>query len=234
MKQKKSVDRHAVPENKLERFMGLVYSLAEPFGVTELPEVYHYVELLGQAIERQIVEASFVGSPKNRKVADRKKFISIFKARYLHLTDLEYPRAITGVDATLMSQVSKMLDDNGLLIDDFLKWLFESFLTENEKFCPPTIKLSCSGFIIEKFLYENKDKIKKRKEEQLEQKSILDLIGRARVLIREFADDEENKENVKKVLINYREGCIILGAFRNEIEVLEKLLRDKKLQQETK
>lgn len=49
MKQDK-VERHPVPEDRLERFMGLVYSMVEPFGVDEVPEVMHYVELLWQAI----------------------------------------------------------------------------------------------------------------------------------------------------------------------------------------
>jgi hypothetical protein len=221
-----NVERHAVPEDRLERFMGLVYSLVEPFGVEEVPEVYHYVELLGQAIERQIVESKFVGVPQHRITADRRKFISIFKNRYLHMTDLEYSRAITGVDGRLVNQLSKILTDNGFEVDEFLTWLFGTFLVENPKFCPPTIKVSCSNFIIEKFLYEHREQIKQRREDSVRQKASLDLIARARVLIRDFSDDEISKKKVIDVLKSYRDGSIMLEQMRVDIEAMEKEMRN--------
>ena len=222
-----NVDRHAVPENRLERFMGLVYSLVEPFGVEEVPEVFHYVELLGQAIERNITESRLTGSPQGRLASDRRKFISIFKNRYLSVTDIEYSRAITGVDGRLINQLNKVLTDNGFEVDEYLTWLFDNFLAENQKFNPPTIKFSCSNFVVEKFLYENKDKIKQRREDKIRKKESLDLISRARVLIR--SGDESIKIKVVEVLKGYRDGCIILEKMRSEIEGMEKELRNSQL-----
>lgn len=224
-----NVDRHAVPEDRLERFMGMVYSLVEPFGIEEVPEVFHYVELLGQAIERQIVESKFAGTPQHRITADRRKFISIFKNRYLSMTDLEYGRAITGVDGRLVNQLSKVLADNGFEVDEYLTWLFSDFLVENPKFCPPTIKMSCSNFVIEKFLYEHREQIKQRREDQIRQKSSLDLIARARVLIRTFAEDEESKKKIIEVLKGYRDGSIMLEQMRVDIEQMEKAVRNSQL-----
>lgn len=221
-----NVERHAVPENRLERFMGLVYSLVEPFGIEEVPEVFHYVELLGQAIERQIVESKFAGSPQNRLAADRRKFITIFKNRYLHLTDMEYSRAITGVDGRLVNQLDKVLTDNGFEVDEYLTWFYDDFLNENPKFMPPTIKLSCSNFVVEKFLFEHREQIKQRKESQIRKKESLDLIGRARVLIRTCANDEEAKKKIIEVLKGYRDGSIILEKMREVIEGLERAVRD--------
>lgn len=220
-----NVERHAVPEDRLERFMGLIYSLVEPFGIDEVPEVYHYVELLGQAIERQIAESKFAGSPLNRTAADRKKFITIFKNRYLHLTDMEYARAITGVDGRLVNQLSKVLTDNGFEVDEYLTWLYGDFLVENPRFCPPSIKFSCSNFVVEKFLYEHKEQIKQRREDQVRKKESLDLIARARVLIRIFADDEGMKKKIIDTLKGYRDGDIMLEKVREEIEGLERAVR---------
>ena len=221
-----NVDRHAVPDDRLERFMGMIYSLVEPFGVSEIPEVYHYVELLGQAIERQIVESKLTGKPASRTTSDRRKYISIFKNRYLHMTDLEYGRAITGVDCKLVNQIGKTLSDNGFEVDEYLAWLFDDFLSDNPKFCPPTIKFSCSSFVVEKFLFENKDKIKQKKDAQIRKKESLDLIGRARVLIRAFDTNEDVKKKIVNVLKDYRDGSIMIEKMRSEIEILERSVRE--------
>jgi hypothetical protein len=221
-----SVDRHAVPEDRLERFMGLVYSLVEPFGIEEVPEVYHYIELLGQAIERHIAESRFTGSPQGRLSVDRRKFISIFKNRYLSTTDLEYTRAITGIDGRLINQLNKALEDNGFEVDEYLTWLFDSFLSENPKFNPPSIKFACSNFAVEKFLYEHKDKIKQRREDKIRKKESMDLISRARILIRHYQDNAEMKNIIVDVLKGYRDGGIMLEKMRSEIERIEKSVRE--------
>lgn len=225
-----SVDRHAVPEDRLERFMGLVYSLVEPFGIEEVPEVYHYIELLGQAIERHIAESRFTGSPQGRLSVDRRKFISIFKNRYLSTTDLEYTRAITGIDGRLINQLNKALGDNGFEVDEYLTWLFDSFLSENPKFNPPSIKFACSNFVVEKFLYEHKDKIKQRREDKIRKKESMDLIARARILIRHYQDNAEMKKNIVDVLKGYRDGDIMLEKMRSEIERIEKSVRESQVE----
>jgi len=225
-----SVDRHAVPEDRLERFMGLVYSLVEPFGIEEVPEVYHYIELLGQAIERHIAESRFTGSPQGRLSVDRRKFISIFKNRYLSTTDLEYTRAITGIDGRLINQLNKALGDNGFEVDEYLTWLFDSFLSENPKFNPPSIKFACSNFVVEKFLYEHKDKIKQRREDKIRKKESMDLISRARILIRHYQDNAEMKNIIVDVLKGYRDGGIMLEKMRSEIERIEKSVRESQVE----
>jgi len=225
-----SVDRHAVPEDRLERFMGLVYSLVEPFGIEEVPEVYHYIELLGQAIERHIAESRFTGSPQGRLSVDRRKFISIFKNRYLSTTDLEYTRAITGIDGRLINQLNKALGDNGFEVDEYLTWLFDSFLSENPKFNPPSIKFACSNFAVEKFLYEHKDKIKQRREDKIRKKESMDLISRARILIRHYQDNAEMKNIIVDVLKGYRDGGIMLEKMRSEIERIEKSVRESQVE----
>ena len=229
---KDNVDRHAMPENRLERFMGMVYSLMEPFGVDQAPEVCHYVELLGRAIERAVVESKFSGGPaQNRMTVDRKKFLVIFKNRYVALTDLEYGRTITGVDGKMIGQVIGILLDKGFEIDEYLTWLFDDFLAENPKFCPPTVKFACGSLAIEKFLFLHRDQIKQKKEEQIRKKLSLDLISRARVLIRTFENDDDVKKKIVAVLSGYRDGSIMLEKMRVDIENLEREARENPPQQ---
>jgi hypothetical protein len=221
---KRDIDRHAVPEGKLERFMGLVYSLAGPFGVDNVPEVYHYVELLGQAIERHLVESKFAGNSQHHQVGERKKFIAIFKARYLHLTDLEFTRTITGIEGRIINQLIKAISEHEMEVDEYLEWWFE-FLAENPKFCPPSIKFAGSNFCIEKFLYENREKIKKTKENKIKQKNALDLIARGRVLIRTFDKNEDIKKKIVEMLQSYGSGSIMINKLQEFIEDMENQAR---------
>ena len=39
-------EKNPVPEGLEERFIGIIYSMVEPFGIDKIPEVMDYVELL--------------------------------------------------------------------------------------------------------------------------------------------------------------------------------------------
>lgn len=217
-------ERLAVPEDPIERFMGIIFSMTEQFGIDEIPDAMHYLELMSQAIDRYVFEQGHKVSPHRKITAERKKFIVIFKKRYLHLTDYEYSRVITGIDCKLINQLSKKLTDNGFDIDDFLKWMFDIFLVDSPKFCPPSIKWTCGNFIVEKFLYEHKDKMKEKTEDEIREKEAVDVVGRARVLIRMMKErgDLVTQEKIVERLKTYREKGII-GELREFILELEKI-----------
>jgi hypothetical protein len=147
------------------------------------------------------------------------------------VTDVEYTRTITGIDCKLINQLTKVLEDKGFDVDEYLTWLFDDFLSENPKFNPATIKFACGNFAVEKFLYENREKVKQRKEALIRQKESMDLITRARVLIREYAKDEGVKKNIVESLQEFRKTGII-EKLRVEIERLERDLRNSQLKQE--
>ena len=167
---------------------------------------------------------------QGRQTADRRKFIAIFKTRYLSQTDLEYCRTITGIDGRLINQLSKVLTENGFDVDEFLTWFFDVFLDENPKFQPPTIKLSCSSFVIEKFLFEHREQIKQRRDQAIRKKEALDVIGRARVLARTFENDPVNRKKVVDLLKEYRDESIMIEKLRSGIEALEQVVRDQQKQ----
>lgn len=226
---REKIDRHAVPLDRIERFMGFVYSMAETCGVSEISDIFHYVELLGQSVERHLAESKLSGPSVNRSEVDRRQFIATFKNRYLILTDREYDRSITAIDCKMINNCTKILSECGFKVDEFLTWLFDDFLNNNPKFCPPNLRFSGSNMVIEKFLFDNKDQIKHRKEEMVRTKLAMDLISRARVILRVCYKDENIVKNIKEILQNYKDGRIMLDRFRQDIESLEKVVRDRGL-----
>jgi hypothetical protein len=224
---REKIDRHAVPEDRIERFMGFVYSMAETCGINDIPEVFHYVELLGQSVERHLAESKLSGPTVNRSESDRRQFIATFKNRYLILTDREYDRAINAVDCKMINNLTKLLEECGVRVDEFMAWFFDDFLNNNPKFCPPNLKFTCGHLVSEKFMFDNKDMIKQRKEEKIRKKLALDVTNRARVIVRVCDKDENIIKNIKEILQNYKDGRIMLDRFRQEIEAIEKMLRDR-------
>jgi hypothetical protein len=173
-------NKKPVSENRIERFMGVVYVLASEFGIEEeSPEVYHYVQLLGEAVGRHVFEKNHKVSPQKKVHNDRKRFIAIFKTRYQQALDLEYTKAVTPQEGKLINQANKFLLKESFTPDDFLKWLFEEFLVENEKFMPPTIKSICSQFMLHSFIAANQELKESRKRQELAKKAAVDLIQRA-------------------------------------------------------
>jgi hypothetical protein len=224
MSKKENSDQRApVPENPVSGFQMTVCILARQLGIDKISEVFHYVEILSDACDRYIFEDAHKVSPKKKTDTERKRFIAVFKSRYLQFTDYEYDRAITGVDSRMVDQTIKGLEKDGFTLDEYLRWAFDDFYVENPKFCPPTIKQVCSSFVIERFRFLNRDKMKQKYRDELNRKEGMSLIGRGRVLLRaaKQAGMEEKREQVKKTLSEYGARSIILGEFRRRIELFE-------------
>jgi len=222
MSKKTSPLRVTLPDEHVVNFWNVVKSLVVPFGVDRVKEVNHYVELLGLAIERHTVEAQFKPSPQKRMTMERKKFIMVFKQRYLQLTDLEYPRVVSGIDTKMIDQTIEAVKDKGFDLDEYLKWVFDIFLQENPKFMPPNLKQTCSQFFLEQFFYANREQIKSRNQEAIKKKELMDLVSRGRLLIR-GTKDKSVKEDVKTVLKAYRDSSIGMVEFRKKIETIERI-----------
>jgi len=213
------IKRTPIPESSVERFMVIVFSMVEDFGIDELPEVYRQVEMLGEAVDRHIWEQRHKVSPQRRVHNDRKRFISIFKARYLQLMDLEYRRKITPVDSKLMNQANRTLRDEGHDAESYLRWLFEEYLVDNPKFCPPSLKQVCSNFFLHKFIFESRQMGSVQAEQDAQEKEAHDVVSRGRVLLRSGIGKEDS-EKVRKALKDYSEGRIILHELRRLVEAV--------------
>lgn len=220
--------RSEIPSHNhpFQRFMAIVDVTAEQFGVAESISVTNCLNELRAAVEKHVVETSS-GVEKQQRLLEmeKRKFIAVFKARYLQFTDLEFTRMITPTDGRLIKQTVKHLNERGFTADDYLKWCFETFYPENQKFCPPSIKQACSSFILERFWFEHADVIKSKRESEKRKKIALDYISRGRVLIRSKPDDAEWKEKIKKILKDFKEGRIMLDEMVRKIKELEVVLQ---------
>lgn len=219
--------RNPVPEDNVDRFMGTVWSLVGPFGIDEVPEVYHYVELLGQAVERHAFERTHKMSPQKKVHADRSQFIAIFKQRYLQLTDLEYKRRITPVEGKMVHQVNKTLQKHGFESADYLKWLFEDyFLDEGREFVPPTLRQILADYFVHKFIVKNRELAVERRQVEVKRKDATDLANRARVLMRSEGVSSEDKKRLQESVKRYGSGDIMISEVRGLVEEIEKKIKD--------
>jgi len=230
---KKDIQRNPVPEDPVQCYSMMVHVLALRMGIDEIPEIYDYVEMLEEACARHSFEQTHPISPRKKEEKEKRKFITVFRTLYLQLLDYEYERPVTGVDAKMMKQTTRALKEKGFEVDEYLKWVFEVFLPDNAKFCPPSPKWACSAFVFEKFMYEHRAVVKEKHEKELHRKEGLAIINRARVLMREAGavGDGSAKEKIKEILLDYRNGRIMLGGFRAKIEELERLSRNRASQE---
>jgi hypothetical protein len=215
----KKNDKHPVPEDRSEHFMGIVWSLVEPFGIDQIPEAMDCVKLLSESIERYNFEKKYKISPQKKVHNDRAKFIAVFKSRYLEFTDLEYKRPITGVESKCINQANKTLQDSGFNCETYLKWTYDTFMVENEKFAPGTIKQVCSQVFLHKFLFEHKEQKDEKAKQDLMQKEGHMLLSKARTMIR-GSDDKIFIENVRNLVKQYSDEDIMLSEFRKGLNKL--------------
>lgn len=210
-----------VSSDKVERFMGVVYVLAEEFGINDIDEVYHYVELLGEAAARYSFEQSHKMSPQKKVHSDRKRFIAVFKTHYEQTYDLEYTKKIAPTEGKLIHQANKMLSNEGFTADEYLKWVFDQFIPDNSGLGIPTIKSVCSHWFLHSFITSNQELRKAKKRREMSRKEGMDLIQRARGLLRGEISEADQK-NLKVSLKKYGDRDIMLSDFRKTVQELEK------------
>lgn len=216
----KEQDRCPVPIDPKDKFMTIVWSLIDVFNIEEVPDALDYIQLLSESIERFNFEKKYKITPQKKVHQDRKRFISIFKNRYLFSTDLEYSRAITPVESKLIHQTNKTLEDKNLDCDQYLEWIFNDFFVENPQFAPGTIKQVCSQAFLHKFIFLNKEKSEENRREELKEKEKTLLLNKARKLIR---DSEKNEvvEGVKSILREFKDGTLNILEFKKKLNELE-------------
>ena len=218
----KKTEKRAVPEDGIQRFMQIVLSLVEAFGVDLEDDVYHYVILLQKSVERHIFNQRHSGVSRNTKEKRKvRQFIAIFKQRFLQLVDCEYGDKSSPIDGRLIKSVIEKVEEAGLTVEGYLQWTFDDFLPNNPKFIPPNIRQICANHFVVSFIYEKRGELKEARERGIEEKDIVDLANRARALLKSSSISEDAKNNLKKSLKKTRGGDIILEELRAEIERLE-------------
>lgn len=90
--------------------------------------------------------------------AQTKTFIKLFSMRYLDMSDFEYE--MKAEDKELAKGICKTLKHQKHSVTEYIMWLFDTYLPQNGKFCPPSIRFVSGAFCMSKFLYENKPRKK--------------------------------------------------------------------------
>lgn len=216
----KSSDSVAISEESLMECVTFVRTLTKRYGVAG-GKPGHFIDQWEEEMNRMIFELSHGSSNQHRRVNDRRKYISVFKARYLQVHDWEYPADVSPMDIKCIDSLIDKILEKSFSIDEYLAWYFEVYIPDNPKMAPETIAKSACAYCFAAFMCANGAKIQQNKESQKENAELLNVIERAKVLIRE-SKTPEIADKTKEVIKNFREKRIILIEFRQQIDALEK------------
>jgi hypothetical protein len=198
--------------------------MAELCGIKRVPEIYHHVELLSRAADIHLFEKRH-GPVKSKAADEKRRFIAIFKNRFRSELDYEYPSLMKPLDAKMIDQfITGKLAPRHIDSHFYLEWFFDVYLSERQYLMPPEISTSLTAKAWNAFLFDNKEILKEKKEEFMQRSEAMDLINRARVIIRSTKDDAI-QQKVYDILKKYRKRSIMFIEFRNEILKLEKAIR---------
>ncbi len=200
--------------DRYTRFIDVVDELADVYGVCDSIDIQHHIQILRKAIEQHLF--AIQSGVSGKKQDSKRKFIAIFQNRYREFTDLEYPKAVTSIEAKAIETTIKKLEEQEAFVEDYLDWFFEKFLPENKKFAPPNIKLLCGDFLLQKFFYTCKDLITQRKKNKLQAIEEVDLYNRLRSIVRETGNNE-----LMQIVKDFQKGAIMFDEFRVKIVLLE-------------
>ena len=97
--------------------------------------------------------------------AARRRFIAVFKSRFVAYAGFESSETTDSAGMFVVSTLLKKLKSAGADGVEYLDWFFDDFMGDEynkKKFAPPTIKLACTGFVVDKFLFQNHDRLRIR------------------------------------------------------------------------
>ena len=217
------IKRVAIPDPKqnVQTFIGLMLSVANLCKIQKIPELDHQVELLVRTAETYLWTKEHGGNPV-REGEEKRRFIVIFKNRFRVTYEYDYPITITPVDLKMIGQfISNKLKPRHLDSDYFLEWFFDSFMVRKPNFNPATLKLVCTQMVWSDFVYDNRDNLKDKKDQALQESEAVNLINRGRESIRR-TEDLELKTKITELIKKYRDSGIIFTEFRKQILELEK------------
>lgn len=224
MSYKADIKREPVPADKVHRFKDWLLEMSFMYEIRQYPQCNHAIEMLIETLERVEFETLYVGS-KNKGDNKVREYIAIFKNKYLMCYDRDYSRKIEGVEIKVIQSVIKKLEENYMTAADYLAWIFDEFLPENNTFNPIPIKTSVSSFVFEKFLFDQKDNIVKQKEIKMKQDRENSVMQRVRILIRTIpTENKEFSNTIKDLLSKLAERVITIDKLDEEIVKYEKSL----------
>lgn len=213
--------RHPVPKDNILRFRRTFLEMVDLYDLAQNCELMGYISALLDALDRLVSVRDPVGAKNG---SPTKQYIVIFKRRYLQLTDSEYYRGIRPEEIKKITKLVKRLFAEDCSVDEYLEWFFEDFLENNKKFCPPQITLACNDVFVEKFLFNMKDVLKARRDEQKQEADARALLETLRMLVRQTGvNDDLSSLNERLLDANskYRKGKMAFAELRQIVKSVE-------------
>jgi hypothetical protein len=220
------VIRREIPRDQIGMFVAMVQSLAVMSKIDKIPDIQHHVDLLVRAAGDYAFGLK-EGSVASRAADEKKRFIAIFKTRFIAERDYEYPhKTVSPVELKIIGDfISMKLATKGIDSDTYLEWFFESFLVKKPNFNPASLKLACSNMCWGEFLYESSEILKEKKEKSMQADEQIVFVNRARECMRRCVanNNEELREKIKTSVTKFRDGDIMFSEFKKLVNEFEKL-----------
>lgn len=151
------MEKQKISEESSDRFMMVVWSLVEPFGMDKNEEVLDALNNLSEVVAKQKGR-----STKLHK--ERRAFIAVFKDKYYKYSEIEYTKSLGGGEARNIGRLLNEMAVNNLSWEKYLGWLFTTHLDDNPGLFPVDINKSCWQRIVHKYIFEHKDETNIAKE----------------------------------------------------------------------
>ena len=167
----------------------------------------------------------------NSPATEKRKYIAIFKQKYLEYCDFAYNGVIDTGTLFIVGETVKRLASEGSNSLEYLNWFFDEFMKDEynkSKYAPPSIKITVSNFAIDKYLFIHKDILRVKKQD-LQNSKIKNAIM---LIATRFLEKIRDKDFGQKVL-EFSRGNISVRKFssvflamlqrHNENEMIEEL-----------
>ena len=197
---------------KAEQF--LMNAIGMCWSYIQNPDIRFHLNVLAEQLQGELDKKIGRKSAKEKKAMlienteseDLRKFIALFRDRYVQETDMEYKSKLSPEEIGSIKSMVKKLRDKKVDIDDYISWVFDVFLDDpknREKFAPPMIKFVCCSWLSGRYFMLNRDKFRSKniaEEKKSRRESIRDY---AKSLFRKTKDKE-----IQKMLENEYKGSI--------------------------
>lgn len=185
-------------------------------------------ELMNELKFAAIMKETGVADDENNIKKDKVAFFTLFKRKYVVACDMTYDRPMEVVEQMNIKRVVERLREEGANYIEFIEWFFDDWLSleQNKKYTPPSINLICKNFVVDKYLFEMKDKLRIRKK-QIDEQGVRNMLLEIAL---PFARRIKDKDFMQKIM-DYSNSVItstkfldLLGKFAekyNDQEVID-------------
>lgn len=153
-------------------------------------------------ISRMMQESGEKETDEDSITMDKRRFVALFKKRYVELTKFKFEDKITPITQVNMANAINRLKSEGGKYEEFLDWFFDEYcsLEENKKFMPPQLNYVCSHYVVNKYLYKMKDSLQMRKDNLDREKVRTMLLEIALPMQQRLRQSNKHIEFAKKIL----------------------------------